>query len=81
LIAQSTLPRKETDGKEVETVAGIEAEAGATVEARDFGHLERLRDDLGHPFAAGVVLYTGREIVGFGDRLHAVPVWTLWRAG
>lgn len=63
------------------TVVGIEVKAGATVEARDFRHLERFRDDLGDRFVAGVVLYTGREIVGFGDRLHAVPVWTLWRAG
>lgn len=61
-------------------VVGIEVKASAAVGARDFRHLERLRNDLGDRFVAGLVLHTGREAVGFGDRLLAAPVWSLWRA-
>lgn len=62
-------------------VVGIEVKASATVEARDFRHLEGLRDALGDRFVGGYVLHTGRDGVSFGDRLHAAPVWSLWRSG
>jgi hypothetical protein len=29
-------------------------------------------------FVGGVVLYSGHDIVPFGDRLFAVPISTLW---
>lgn len=61
-------------------VVGIEVKASTTVDARDFRHLESLKVDLGERFLLGLVLYTGPEAVAFGERLHALPVPTLWRA-
>lgn len=62
-------------------VVGIEIKASSSVKARDFRHLERLRDDLGERFMIGLVLYTGSETVGFGNRLYATPISALWRCG
>lgn len=62
-------------------VVAIEVKASAAVDARDFRHLEGLREDLGDRFVAGLVLHTGREAVAFGDRLQAVPIGSLWRSG
>ena len=59
-------------------VAGIEVKAGATVTASDFRGLRRLKEASGTGFAAGVVLYDGESVVGFGDNLYAVPVRLLW---
>ena len=79
---------RDRDGVEVDIVlergaralAGVEVKAAATVTARDFRGLEKLRDASGARFAAGVVLYDGESTVGFGDRLFAVPISTLWQA-
>ncbi len=59
-------------------VAGIEVKAGATVASSDFRGLRKLQEAAGKRFAAGVVLYDGEATAGFGDRLYAVPVRTLW---
>ena len=58
--------------------AGVEVKAAATVTADDFKGLRKLRDALGSRFAAGVVLYDGEAVVGFGAGLYAVPVSQLW---
>lgn len=62
-------------------VAGIEVKASATVGERDFRHLAALSEMLGKRFVGGVVLYTGSEVLAFGDRLTALPISTLWRGG
>ena len=59
-------------------VAGVEVKAGATVTASDFRGLRRLKEASGVSFAAGVVLYDGESVVGFGDDLYAVPIRLLW---
>lgn len=59
-------------------VAGIELKASGTVAGSDFTGLRRLREVTGDRFKAGVVLYDGETCLGFGDRLFAVPVRTLW---
>ena len=59
-------------------VAGVEVKAGATVTASDFRGLRRLKEATGDSFAAGVVLYDGESLVGFGESLYAVPVRLLW---
>lgn len=59
-------------------VAGIEVKASATVTSSDFRGLRKLKDATGNRFAAGVVLYDGEAVVGFGDRLFAVPIQALW---
>jgi uncharacterized protein len=59
-------------------VAGVEIKTAAGVRAKDFAGLRHLRDKLGANFKAGVVLYTGRQTLSFGDRLSAVPLCGLW---
>jgi uncharacterized protein len=59
-------------------VAGVEIKTTAGVRAKDFAGLRYLRDKLGARFKAGVVLYTGRQTLNFGDRLTAVPLCGLW---
>ncbi len=60
------------------SVAGVEVKASATVAASDFAALRELRDQLGKRFRAGVVLYTGDQLVPFGDTLWLVPLPALW---
>lgn len=59
-------------------VAGVEVKAAATVTARDFRGLRKLREAAGARFAAGVVLYDGEACASFGDGLFAVPLRLLW---
>ncbi|TVR90337.1 MAG: ATP-binding protein [Spirochaetaceae bacterium] len=59
-------------------VAGVEVKASSTVKSDDFAGLRKLRQAVGKGFAAGVVLYDGDAVVGFGERLYAVPISTLW---
>jgi len=59
-------------------VAGIEIKASSTVTLADFNGLRRLREVSGTAFKAGIVLYDGETCLGFGDRLFAVPVRSLW---
>jgi hypothetical protein len=59
-------------------VVGIEVKASATVDARDFAGLRKLRGACGDAFVAGVVLYDHERAVPFGDRLHALPLSALW---
>ncbi len=59
-------------------VAGVEIKSAASVRPRDFAGLRHLRDRLGDRFTAGVVLYTGRRTLSFGERLFAVPLCGLW---
>jgi len=74
------------DGAEVDIVlergvgevVGIEVKAAATVTAKDFRGLRRLKEAAGDRFVAGVVLYDGESVAGFGDCLHAVPIRALW---
>ncbi len=61
-------------------LAGIEVKAAASVTERDLRGLRKLRDAVGDRFAHGVVLYDGTATIPFGDRLHAVPIRTLWEA-
>ena len=77
---------RDKDGAEVDMVlergaralAGIEVKAAATVTASDFRGLRKLREAAGARFAAGVVLYDGESVVGFGDGFFAVPIRALW---
>lgn len=59
-------------------LVGIEVKASSTVQPSDFRGLLELRNLVGERLKAGVVLYTGREIVTFGQGLWAVPVPALW---
>jgi len=61
-----------------DALAGIEIKAAATVKAADFRGLKKLKEAAGDRFAAGVVMYDGESVAGFGDGLYAVPVRALW---
>jgi predicted AAA+ superfamily ATPase len=77
---------RDRDGAEVDIVlefggdeiAAIEVKAAATVRGSDFNVLRKLQRATGGAFTAGVVLYDGETIAGFGDRLYAVPIRRLW---
>lgn len=59
-------------------VVAIEVKASATVKADDFSAIRSLADVLGPRLVSGVVLYTGTQVVPFGERLTAVPIPMLW---
>ena len=60
-------------------LAGIEVKAGSGVGLEDFKHLAWFRDHLakGRRFT-GIVLYTGKETLSFGNGMLAVPMSILW---
>lgn len=60
-------------------VVGIESKASATVSGDDFKGLRLLAASLGKKLKRGIILYTGRETIPFGQTLHAVPVSALWQ--
>jgi predicted AAA+ superfamily ATPase len=73
-------------GQEVDVVledptgrlVGIEVKTAAVVGSEDFKGLRALAEAAGRHFHRGIVLYTGTEMVPFGQNLHAVPVTALW---
>lgn len=62
-------------------VVGVEVKAAATLSARDARGINDLRGRIGERFHRGVILYTGRQLLPFGERIWAVPVEALWRMG
>ncbi len=77
---------RDKDGVEVDIVlegsgqfvAGVEVKAAATVTAKDFRGLRKLKEIAGKRFTSGVVLYDGEVSTPFGDGLFAVPIRNLW---
>ncbi|MCL2689344.1 MAG: ATP-binding protein [Chitinispirillia bacterium] len=57
----------------------IEVKLDSSLNPKDFKNLELCRDTIGNNFKKGIVLYTGEDLVPFGDRLWAVPVNYLWQ--
>lgn len=62
-------------------IVGIEVKASASVSQSDFGGLRELAEATGEAFVRGVLLYTGEQLLPFGDRLWAVPLGVLWAQG
>jgi hypothetical protein len=58
-------------------VIGMEIKLSATPSPQDFAGLRMLKQHLGEKFVRGVLVYTGRDIIPFGENLHAVPVSAL----
>lgn len=77
---------RDKDGAEVDIVlertanevAGVEVKASATVTAKDFRGLRKLKAACGKRFVSGVVLYDGETSANFGEGLSAVPIRALW---
>lgn len=61
-------------------ITGIEVKASATVDSKDFKGLRHLQETEPAIFQRGIVLYAGREVVPFGEKLWAVPL-SVWWAG
>lgn len=59
-------------------ITGIEVKASATVESKDFKGLRHLQETEAEKFQRGIVLYSGREVAPFGERLFAVPLSMWW---
>lgn len=59
-------------------ICAVEVKASATVGPSDFAALKALQEQLPKRFKAGVVLYSGDQVVPFGDRLWLMPVQALW---
>ncbi len=60
------------------SLVGIEVKSAATLSPRDFMGMELLKHELGSRFVAGVVFYTGTQVLPVGDRIVAVPISVLW---
>ncbi len=60
---------------------GIEVKAASSVGAGDFKGLRALAEALGKRFIKGIVLYTGRETIPFGEKIFALPLGSLWELG
>ncbi len=59
-------------------VFAFEVKAGGAIGTRDAKHLFWLRDQLGPRFVGGVVLHTGPDPYQLGERVLALPIWSLW---
>ncbi len=58
-------------------IIGIEIKASSTIGKQDFKGLLKLAESAGRHFEAGLVFYTGQEILPFkqeGKQLHAIPL-------
>ncbi|MCY4149880.1 MAG: ATP-binding protein [Gammaproteobacteria bacterium] len=75
-----------SDNKEVDFVlerpdgslAAIEVKTSDTITSSDFKGLRVLQSVAPNDFKCGVVLYSGNDVVPFGDSLYAVPIDRLW---
>lgn len=75
-----------SDGKEVDfilerpngSVLAIEVKRAETVNMDDFKGIKVFQELAGKDFIGGVVLYSGKDVAPFGDKLWAVPFSVLW---
>jgi predicted AAA+ superfamily ATPase len=58
--------------------AGIEVKASSRVSQQDLRGLRMLRDKLGGAFTGGVLLNLGERSYTIDERIHVLPVSTLW---
>lgn len=58
---------------------GIEVKAGSSVTKEQFKHMKWFKENLtkGKSFT-GIVLYTGENVISFGENMLAVPMNNLW---
>ena len=85
-IRANLLHFRTSDNKEVDFVlerpdgslAGIEVKTADHVSKNDFKGLKVLKELSKSDFICGIVFYTGKDVVPFGENLLAVPISTLW---
>jgi uncharacterized protein len=59
-------------------LTGIEVKASGSVDYAAFKGLRHLQETEPDKFVRGIVLYAGREVVPFGEKLFAVPLSVWW---
>ncbi len=58
---------------------GIEVRAGSSINKTHFKHLSWFKENLAKDkLFTGIILYTGNDIVPFGERTFAIPINKLW---
>lgn len=58
---------------------GIEVKAGSAVSKDSFAHLDWFRTHIhAKKKFIGIVFYTGRDVLSFGEKMWAVPLSALW---
>lgn len=60
------------------SLAAIEVKTSDTIVPSDFKGLKTLQSVAPNDFKCGVVLYSGKDVVPFGELLFAVPIDRLW---
>lgn len=61
-------------------IVGIEVKASATVRSHDFRGLRQLQAAAGDKFVQGILLHDHDRMTPIGEKIHAMPVSTLWGA-
>ncbi len=72
---------RDSDKREIDFVverddghcAGIEVKCGSSVGDEDFKHLKWFRAKFNMDRFTGIVLYTGNDVLSFGNHMYAVP--------
>lgn len=59
-------------------LTGIEVKAGSKIDPAHFKGLRHLQETEADRFQRGIVLYSGREVIPFGEKLFAVPISMWW---
>ena len=61
-------------------IVAIEVKAGSTPDLSDARQLIWLRDKIGDQFVGGVVFHTGTRPSKLAEKVHALPISTIWSA-
>lgn len=60
-------------------IYGIEVKSGSSVSKEQFKHLKWFKENIvKNRNFIGIVLYTGEQVVTFGENMYAVPMNNLW---
>ena len=59
-------------------LTGIEVKASASIDGTAFKGLRHLQETEPQAFRRGIVLYGGREVIAFSDKLFAIPLSLWW---
>ena len=60
-------------------IYAIEIKAGSNISRNDFKHIKWFNNNIAkNNKFIGIILYTGKETLSFGDNLKAVPICALW---
>lgn len=60
-------------------MVGIEVKSRDSVNHKDFEGLKMLKAVTAQDFMCGVILYSGKDVVPFGEDLRAIPIAAIWR--